>query len=86
MIEMSFTYAKQYEKDGKLFIKSFIENPSIRTACAFIVKAYKQTGAFSECEEFAPDFTDYVSRLPIPDRWRRVLGEILQIIYSIIKK
>lgn len=84
MVNLSFVYANEYKKNGKVFINCFLKYPGIRTACAFIIQAYKQNGAFRECQESAPDFTEYVSKLKLADHWRRVLAETLQIIYSIL--
>lgn len=85
MIKISLTYAKEYSANPKNFITCFIKFDSIKTVCAFVVQSYKHIGAFAECLTLGKDFTDYANRQMIEDKWKRVLAEILLILYSIIK-
>lgn len=88
MISLSLVYAKQYETKGEVFIRCFIRFGSIRTACAFIRKAYKQQGLFADCLAACAgqDFTGYAEKQPLADKWKPVLADMLVIIYSIVKK
>lgn len=84
MVQVSMQYAKQYQDNPKGFISCFIKYPSVRTNCAFIIQAYKHNGAFKECLQTGKDFTEYANRQPVEEKWKRVLAEVLLIIYSII--
>ena len=84
MIKMSLVYAEQYQRNPVTFINCFLKYPSIKTACAFIIQSYKHTGVFAECLKCGKDFTGYANKQDIPEKWKRVLAEILIIIYSII--
>lgn len=83
-IELSIKYAQTYSKNPKTFINTFISCNSIKMACAFIVKAYKQEKIFEECQKSGKNFCEYANRKPIEDKWKIVLAEILLILYSII--
>lgn len=85
MIELSVTWARQYEKNAKNFITCFLKYPSIRFCAAFIVQAYKREGAFKECQATGKDFSDYANKQNLDQKWKRVLAETLLIIYSITR-
>lgn len=84
MIKLSMTYANQYQTNPKNFISCFLKYQSIRTVCAWIIGTYKHQGIFDECKATGKDFTEYANRQNVPDKWKRVLAEILLIIYSIL--
>jgi len=86
MIKLSLIYANQYQSNPKNFIVCFIKYQSIRTVCAWIIGTYKHQGIYNECKQSGKDFSDYANKQPIPDKFKRVLAEILLIIYSIVKK
>ena len=79
-IELSLVYARIYEKDGKHFVRCFIKYGSIRTVCEAIVNEYKKIGAFDEMEG---DFTEYANKQPVGEKWKKVLADVLLIIYSV---
>jgi len=84
MVALSLVYSKNYESNAKVFMSCFLNYPSIRTACAFIVQSYKHLGLFAECQASGKDFSDYANKQPIEEKWKRVLAEILLIIFSIL--
>lgn len=85
MVNMSLTYAKEYQSNPKNFINTYKKYESIRTAAAFIVGTYKQIGAFDECKESGKDFTEYANK-HFEGEQARVFAEFLLIIYSIINQ
>lgn len=82
-IELSLVYAGIYEKDGKHFVRCFIKYGSIRTCCEAIVNEYKKIGAF---DEMTGDFTEYANKQPVGDKWKKVLADVLLIIFNIINQ
>lgn len=82
-INLSLLYAREYEKDGKVFISSFFKFNSVRWVCREIVIVYKNTGAFAECEK--KDFSEWVGKLNLEDRWKPVLSDVLVLIYNLVK-
>lgn len=86
MVQLGVIYAEEYEKDGQALINCFIKYPSIRTASAFIVKACDRAGILKEARLSGKDFSEYVNKQPIEEKYKRVLAELLLIIYAIIKK
>ena len=86
MIRLSLIYTEKYQNDAKLFITCFIKFASIKTACAFIVQSYKHTGAYKDCLLSGKDFSGYANKQPIETKWKRVLAEVLLIIYSILNQ
>lgn len=82
--EMSITYANLYRSNPKNFITCFLRYQSIRSCSAWIVHTYKQIGAFEECKQTGKDFTGYCDKLKIDQKWKRVLAELLLIIYSLL--
>lgn len=83
-VELSLVYAAMYEKDGKNFVRCFLKYKSIRMVCEAIVTEYKKLCAFDECKKTGKDFSEYANRQMLDDKWKKVLAEILLIIYSII--
>ena len=83
LVELSLVYAQTYQRDGKAFISSFLKFGSVRESCQMIVKAWKRSGAFDECEG---DFSEWVGKLKIEDKWKLVLADVLRIIYTLNKK
>lgn len=83
-IELSQLYAKEYVKNPKNFIVCFLKYKTVRSCCEAIVITYKQIGAFKECQATGKDFSDYANKLNLSDKWKRVLAEILLIIYVVI--
>lgn len=81
---ISLIYAKTYERSPKTFLKLFIESLGVKMNCAGVVQAYKHSGAFDECKQSGKDFSDYANKQLIEDKWKRVLAEVLLVLYSII--
>ena len=81
---LSFIYADEYRKNPKNFIVCFIKFQSIKSTCAFIVHTYKRKGVFAELQENGKDFHDYAAKVQVDEKWKKVLEEILLILYSII--
>jgi len=85
MIDMSISYAKEYKQNPSNFLNTYRKFASIRMAAAFIVKAYKDIGAFEECKQSGKDFTEYANKYFTGEQ-ARVFAEFLLIIYSIINQ
>jgi len=84
-VKMSFIYANYYSATPKEFINSFKNFESIRMACAWIIDSYKRNGAFKDCLELGKDFSEWCNKQDIEEKWKRVLNEVLIIIYAITK-
>jgi len=85
MVDMSISYAKEYKQNPVNFLNTYRKFASIRMAAGFIVKAYKDIGAFDECKESGKDFTEYANKY-FKGEDARVFAEFLLIIYSIINQ
>lgn len=78
LIGLSIEYAKIYQKDGKNFIRCFLKYGTIREVCHQINNAYKSKGIEPE-----GDFSGYVEKLNLEEKWKGVLDQTLRIIYTI---
>ena len=83
LVELSLVYAQTYQRDGKAFISSFLKFGSVRESCGMIVRTWKRMGAFNDCEG---DFSEWVGKLKIEEKWKAVLADVLRIIYTLNKK
>lgn len=83
-LELSIMYAKEYEVRPKNFLVCFLKYDSIKMACYEIVQIYKKIGAFADCEKLGKDFSEYANKQNIDEKWKRVLAELLLIIWSIL--
>jgi len=82
-IQLAIMYAKMYQDDPRSFVQCFIKFESIRQVCAFIVKSFKNVGAFEECLQTGKNFDEWSQKQNVPEKYKRVLSEFLLIIYSI---
>lgn len=79
-IDLSIKYAAIYNKNGKTFVRCFLNYKSIREACEQIVRTYKKAGI-----ELEGDFSRYAGKQNLPEKWKDVLDMILRVIYTISK-
>ena len=79
IVNMSISYAKEYNQNPNNFLNTYHKNKSVRTTAAFIVGTYKQIGAY----EPKKDFTQYAEKFYSGED-ARVFAEFLAIIHSII--
>lgn len=86
MVNLSIEYAELYKANPKNWLTCFVRFPSVRASCAFIVNAYKRNGALAECQATGKDFTEYANKQNIPENFKRVLADMLLIIYSILNQ
>jgi hypothetical protein len=77
MIQLSFTYADLYKKDGKNFIQCFKKYQSIKEACVWICWSYPKIENRNE------KIDEFVKKLNL-GKWERVLSDVLQIIYFLL--
>lgn len=82
-IQIAIMYAKMYQDNPRAFIQCFIKFESIRQVCAFIVKSFKNVGAFEECRQSGKNFDEWAQKQNVAEKYKRVLSEFLLIIYSI---
>jgi hypothetical protein len=85
-VELSLTYAREYEKNPRNFVNCYIKHKSIQMCCNWIVFTYKYIGAFEECKQLGKDFTDWADRQKIKDDQKKPLAELMLVLYSILKK
>lgn len=81
IVNLSLMYASEYEKNPKNFIRCFLKFKGIRSVCEQIVNVYKKIGAF---DSNGKDFSEWVNKQPLEEKCKKVLTEMLLIIYSII--
>lgn len=84
MFALSADYSKMYKEDPKTFLTCFLKFESFRMACAFIISSFKYVGAFEECKASGKDFSEYADKQMVAAKWKRVLAEILLIIYCLL--
>jgi len=88
-IKLSFDYAKCYESNPQNFMRYFKTLNVFSKCCAWIVWSYKRIKAFQECEEFVKqsgkDFTAWCNKQDLSDKEKKILNDILIIIYSVTK-
>ena len=83
MIDLGVTWAKLYKLNGKTFINTLVKFQSMRTVAAWVVWAYKYYGIFEDCKLTGKDFTAYCNKLDIDEKFKRVVSELLLIMYFI---
>lgn len=83
MLDLGVLWAKLYKQDGKTFINTLVKFQSMRTAAAWVVWAYKYYGIFEDCRSTGKDFTGYCNKLDIEEKFKRVLSELLLVLYFI---
>lgn len=83
MLDIGVLWAKLYKQDGKTFINTLVKFQSMRTAAAWVVWSYKYYGIFEDCKSTGKDFTGYCNKLDIEEKFKRVLAELLLVLYFI---
>ena len=83
MLDIGVLWAKLYKKDGKVFINTLVKFQSMWTVAAWVVWAYKYYGIFEDCKLTGKDFTAYCNKLDIDEKFKRVVSELLLIMYFI---
>ena len=83
MIDLGVTWAKLYKLNGKTFINTLVKFQSMRTAAAWVVWSYKYYGIFEDCRSTGKDFAGYCNKLDIEEKFKRVLAELLLVLYFI---
>ena len=83
MLDLGVLWAKLYKQDGKTFINTLVKFQSMRTTAAWVVWSYKYYGIFEDCRSTGKDFTVYCNKLDIEEKFKRVLSELLLVLYFI---
>ena len=83
MIKLSLLYRDWYTRDGKSFVRCFINDRGVKFISLNIVAEYKKIGAFDDCLKCGKDFVTYANKQHLPDKWKSVLADILLIIYNL---
>ena len=83
--ECLITYSKSYQENPKAFINSFIKFDSIKMACEYVIKYARKEGVLKELEG-QKDFTEWVNKQRIDEKWKPVLNELLLIIWGATKE
>ena len=78
------TFSKEYKENPKAFISSFIKYDSIKTVSGYVVKYARKEGILKELEG-QKDFTEWVDKQRIDEKWKPVLSELLLIIWGATK-
>jgi len=78
------TFSKEYKENPKAFISSFIKLYSIKMACEYVIKYARKEGILKELEG-QKDFTEWVDKQRIDQKWKPILNELLLIIWGATK-
>ena len=84
LIQLSFYYANEYQKDGRNFLNTYRKYKSIRTVCQEIIRAYKSEGAYQEMDQENINFKPYAYKY-YEGKEAQNLADILLIIYNLTK-
>ena len=82
MIEISISWAREYQRNPKNLISTLKKFKSMRTVAGYIVYSYKYEKIFDECKASGKDFSDYAFANFAPDDAQNI-ADLLLIIYSI---
>lgn len=85
-INLAVFYAGMYKRNPKMTIQMFLTCKSVQIFWAHIVAYFKKANIFEECQATGKDFSEYANKQNIPDKFKRVLADMLLIIYSILNQ
>ena len=74
-------YAKSYQENPKAWIGCFIKYDSIKMACVYAIDYSRRTG-ISKAE--LKDFSEWVEKQKIEDKWKPVLNKFLGVLHLIL--
>lgn len=77
-------YANEYKERPKSLISSFLKFDSIKMAATLIIFSCKKNGMLAELEG-QKDFSDWVGKQNLEERWRPVMSKFLLILWGITK-
>lgn len=76
-------WVDQYKKDPKVVINCFLKYESVRTSVTLITFWGRKKGVLKELE--GKDFTEYVNKQPLEEKWKPVLNKFLIILWGALK-
>ena len=77
-------WVKSYQENPKVFLDCFLKFNSQRMAACLIIFACRKNGILKELEG-KKDFSEWVEKQPLEERWKPVLKNLLLIIWGINK-
>jgi hypothetical protein len=77
---LMFVYAEEYKRDPRSFIQSFLKYDSIKMASCLVIFNARKQGLLNEVDK---DFSDWVNKRDLPERWKPVLSNLLLIIWAV---
>ena len=79
------TLSKEYKENPKAFINSFIKYDSIKMVCNYVVKYARRSGILEELKG-KKDFTEWVNKQPINEKWKPLFSDLLLVIWGTTKE
>jgi hypothetical protein len=83
--KLMFNYAESYKRDPGAFISTFLKFNSFRMACCLVVFTARKHGLLDELKG-RKDFSGWVEKQRIEERWKPVLSNLLLIIYGVVNE
>lgn len=77
-------WVDEYKRDPRGVINSFLKYESIRMSVCLITFWAKKKGVLKELEG-GKDFSEYVKKQPLEERWKPVLNKFLLVLWGVIK-
>jgi hypothetical protein len=79
------SYSKLYQENPKAFLNSFIKYDSVKMACEYAVRYCRKSGVLKELEG-KKDFTEWVDKQPLEEKWKPVMSKFLLILWGVTKQ
>lgn len=78
------SYSREYQENPKAVLNSFMKYDSIKFACEYVVKYGRKSGVLKELEG-QKDFTTWVNKQDLEEKWKPVLANFLLLIWGVTK-
>jgi hypothetical protein len=75
-------YANWYKEDARGFLNAYLNNLSVKMICCLLIFTCKKNGLLKELEG-KKDFSEWVEKQTLEDKWKPVLEKFLLIIWGI---
>lgn len=83
--KLMFDYAESYKRNPGAFISTFLKFNSFRMACCLVTFSARKNGLLDELKG-KKDFSQWVEKQDLEDRWKPVLSNVLLIIWGVINE
>lgn len=76
------SYARGYQENPKAILNCFMKYDSFKMSCEHLIKYARKSGILKELEG-KKDFSEWVNKQKIDDKWKPVLNNFLIILWGI---